>query len=320
MDELSKSLLKEILKLSINDSKVLNAKRFRADRHEHLDLLDSLEYDGYIGKRDDNYFPRLLTILELLDSNAEAKRLFKKCEHIFHVLQKFYKDHPGENINLNNLSEISDLPRKDINICIAYMIEAPIFGGWSIKLNDVKDATVTPGERILRYKNFRDVIEIMRPRRSESSSEITVNEYSIDQKVDHIEDFQFLLHPKIAQHALQQYNNGHLRDAVLNSIIAVFDLIREKTGLKGDGDRLIGKAFSLEKPYLILSEIDTESGKNDQKGFMQIYKGSFQGIRNPKAHSLAHDITKLKAAQYLVFASLLARRIDEAKVIMREQK
>jgi len=303
----------------MDKSKVLNAVRFRADRHEHLDLLDSLELGGYIEKRDDNYFPRLLTILELLDSATEAKRLLKKYEHIFHVLQKFYKEHPGEKINLNKLSEISDLPRKDINICLEYMVEAPIFGGRSTNLNDEKDATVTPGERILRFKNFRDVIEIMRPRNSKISSEMKINGSSIDQEEDHIGDFQFLLHTEIKKHALKLYNNGHLRDAVLTSIIAVFDIIREKTGLENDGDRLIGKAFSLEKPYLILSEIDSESGKNDQKGFMQIYRGSFQGIRNPKAHSLAHDLTKLKAAQYLVFASLLARRIDEATVIKREQ-
>ncbi len=318
MDQLSKSLLVEILKLSMAHSKGLNATRFRAERHEHLNLLDALELDGYIERRDDNYYPKLLAILELLDSTTEAESLFYKCEHIFHVLRQFYIEHPGESIDLNKLSEISDMPRKDINIGLAYMIEAPIFGGWATKFY-AEDATVTPGERILRYKIFRDVVEEMHSWRSGNSSGITVHEASIDQAVDHIEDFQFLLHPEVARHALQQYNNGHLRDAVLNSIIAVFDLIREKTGLKDDGDRLIGKAFSLEDPYLILSEIDTESGQNDQKGFMQIYKGSFQGIRNPKAHSLAHDLTTLKAAQYLVFASLLARRIDEATVTKREQ-
>jgi hypothetical protein len=63
-----------------------------------------------------------------------------------------------------------------------------------------------------------------------------------------------------------------------------------------------------------MSDLDSESGQNDQKGFMQIYKGAFQGIRNPKAHSLAHDLTEEKAAQYLIFASLLARRIEEAKI------
>jgi len=45
---------------------------------------------------------------------------------------------------------------------------------------------------------------------------------------------------------------------------------------------------------------------------MQILAGSYLGIRNPKAHSLNHDLDAEKAAQYLIFASLLARRIYEA--------
>jgi len=131
-------------------------------------------------------------------------------------------------------------------------------------------------------------------------------------------DITFLLHPTVMEHALPQLEGGHIRDAVLNSIIAVFDLIRKRTGLKDDGDKLIGKAFSLEDPYLIFSELNTESGQNDQKGFMQILKGAFQGIRNPKAHTLTHDLTFEKAVQYLIFASLMARRIDEALLVKKE--
>jgi uncharacterized protein (TIGR02391 family) len=132
--------------------------------------------------------------------------------------------------------------------------------------------------------------------------------------------FENLLHPVIFEHAYQQYRDGHLRDAVLNSVIAVFDLIRLKTGLAEDGDRLVCKVLSTQDPYLILSELSTESGRNDQTGFIQIFQGAYRGIRNPKAHSLEHDLTEQKAAQYLVFASLLARRIDEAQVAKGEPK
>lgn len=127
--------------------------------------------------------------------------------------------------------------------------------------------------------------------------------------------FEHLLHPVISEHAYQLFRNGHLREAVLNSVTAVFDFIRERTDSREDGDRLIGHAMSLSNPIVILSELKTESGQNDQKGFMQIYKGTFQGIRNPKAHSLMHDLTEHKAAQYLVFSSLLARRIEEATIV-----
>jgi uncharacterized protein (TIGR02391 family) len=79
-----------------------------------------------------------------------------------------------------------------------------------------------------------------------------------------------------------------------------------------DGAKLAGQVFSVKEPRLILSELDTESGRNDQAGFLQIYQGAYIGIRNPKAHSLQHDLTEEKAAQYLIFASLLARRVAEA--------
>lgn len=137
-----------------------------------------------------------------------------------------------------------------------------------------------------------------------------------------IDDEQFslsnLLHPTIKENAFQHYLDGHLRDSVLNAIIAVFDFIREKTGVAEDGDKLIGKVFSVKDPYLILSNIDSDSGVNDQTGFLQIYNGAFKGIRNPKAHTLNHDLTGFKAAQYLVFASLLARRVDEAKLVKHD--
>ena len=107
----------------------------------------------------------------------------------------------------------------------------------------------------------------------------------------------------------------HLREAVLNSITALFDYIRAKTLVHDDGDKLIGRVFSVDKPVLVLSELQTESGQNDQKGFMQIFKGAYQGIRNPKAHSMTHDLTQPKAAQYLIFASLLARRVEEAQKV-----
>jgi hypothetical protein len=59
--------------------------------------------------------------------------------------------------------------------------------------------------------------------------------------------------------------------------------------------------------------LESESGKNDQKGFMQILIGAYLGIRNPKAHSLVNRLTKNEADQYLIFASLLAERICQAK-------
>lgn len=126
--------------------------------------------------------------------------------------------------------------------------------------------------------------------------------------------FDGLLHPKIVQYALPHFQSGHLREAVLNAVIALFDMIRTRTGLDLDGKDLVGQAFGQDKGILAFSDLNTESGKNDHIGFMQIVQGVYTGVRNPKAHSLIHDLNEQKAAQYLVMLSLLARRVDECYV------
>lgn len=128
-----------------------------------------------------------------------------------------------------------------------------------------------------------------------------------------VDAWESLLHPAIQDSALIQYHDGHWRDAVLNACIAVFEIIRERTGLELDGEALVTRAFSADRPLLVVADLAGESGRNDQIGFMMILQGVYRGIRSPKAHSLRHDLDALKAAQYLVMASLLARRIDEAE-------
>jgi uncharacterized protein (TIGR02391 family) len=128
--------------------------------------------------------------------------------------------------------------------------------------------------------------------------------------------FEDLLHPIVQQAGLHFYRDGYYREAVLNSVIAIFDLIRDRTGIQLDGANLVTEAFALDRAKLVLSELETESGKNDQKGFMQIMQGMYLGIRNPKAHSLQHDLDERKTAEYLVFASLVVRRVVEAEFRM----
>lgn len=122
-----------------------------------------------------------------------------------------------------------------------------------------------------------------------------------------------LLHPVVTSAAYGQFANGHYRDAVLNSVMAVLQLIRDRTGLTIDGEALVTKAFSPNRPLLIVSEDwDSQSGKDEQKGFMFLLQGAVTGVRNPKAHSLRYSPDREVAAQYLVFASLLARQIENA--------
>lgn len=124
--------------------------------------------------------------------------------------------------------------------------------------------------------------------------------------------FESLLHPMVNAASLRHYRQGEYRNAVLDAMLALSDLIRQRTGIRADGKALATEAFSLSRPRLIFSEIQTDSGQNDQKGFMEMIGGAYTGIRNPKAHSLVHDLDMAKAAQYLVTISLFVRRVVEA--------
>lgn len=318
LDETSITLLRKIFVGSTSSGAKLNAQKFRAEHYDHLELIDTLETAHLIENRDGNYALRLFTLPDILDTTPQVRDLFDICEYLFRTLKQVYLKNPGANILLVDLSKMADLTRQSIQTCIPYLSEASLINGYTTDLTG-KDAYITPAEKLLKHKSFIAVVEeirswSMKPASAQNKFTPLATIYS---SFGNNLAFEQLLHPSILKNALPQYKDGHLRDSVLNSITAVYDLIRQKSGLTDDGEKLIGKAFSLETPHLILSELKTESGQSDQKGFMQIFNGAYKGIRNPKAHSLSHDLTEIEAAQYLVFASLLARRIEEAEVIKR---
>lgn len=318
MEELEKSLLRKIFICCIQGSGQLDAIEFRAENYQDLEAIDSLEKVGYILREDDKYHLHVIGLAEIAGEVVEAKNILDDSEKLFHELHKHYRKRPKENISLDSLSKCTNLPKLSVINSLSIMVQTHVFGNYSINLHD-EDASVRPNESILKYQSFQQIVKQHQEWRLESTASAYKNTGFFSVKQLNQETFSSLLHPEVSQHSLGHYINGHLREAVLNSVIVVFDLIRTRTKLREDGDRLVSKALSLGDPYLVLSEIETESGQNDQKGFMQILKGVYQGIRNPKAHSLNHDLTEEKAAQYLVLSSLLARRIEEADLVKEWQ-
>jgi hypothetical protein len=72
--------------------------------------------------------------------------------------------------------------------------------------------------------------------------------------------FEYLLHRAVVASSLEHFKNGHYREAVLNSITAIFDLIRDRTSLDLDGSALVNRALSLADPTsssvnLILTQV-----------------------------------------------------------------
>ena len=55
----------------------------------------------------------------------------------------------------------------------------------------------------------------------------------------------------------------------------------------------------------------SQSDKDEQKGFMQLFAGAVSGLRNPRAHGFVQDDPE-RALEFIAFVSLLAKLLDEA--------
>jgi uncharacterized protein (TIGR02391 family) len=136
---------------------------------------------------------------------------------------------------------------------------------------------------------------------------------SVHQKID-ASGLWSLLHPRVATLAKPRFDSGHYADAVesvfkeLNSVVK--ELFIKSGGDELDGVPLMRKAFSPSNPVISLDNLKTETGRNIQQGYMDLFAGSIAGIRNPKAHNNI-DISAERAAHHLMLASLLFFKLEE---------
>ena len=130
-------------------------------------------------------------------------------------------------------------------------------------------------------------------------------------------DFWSIIHPMIQNISKSRFESNHFADSVEAALkevnVRVKNIVIARTGQEDDGSSLMKRAFSVNRPIIQLDDIGTETGRNIQQGYMELFSGSMIGVRNPKAHANI-DITKERAIHFLFLASLLMCKLDEAGV------
>lgn len=117
------------------------------------------------------------------------------------------------------------------------------------------------------------------------------------------------LHPIVQKTAGELFKNGHYRQAILDTYIALVDAVKVKSGRHDlDNTPLMQTVFSVKNPELRIS-----SDSDEQLGFMWLFSGAVMGIRNPKAHRLIEQKDPQRTIEWLSFASVLLRVLDESK-------
>jgi|SRR5271157_330646 len=121
------------------------------------------------------------------------------------------------------------------------------------------------------------------------------------------------IHPNILAVSEDLYKDGHYAQAIFEVYKEINIMVKEKSGVMDrDGKDLMAHVFRLQSPRLKWSDLQSQSDKDEQEGRMLLFMGAIVGIRNPKAHDRVIQTDPIKTLEYLAFASLLARFIDEA--------
>ena len=140
-----------------------------------------------------------------------------------------------------------------------------------------------------------------------------------------LNDYWNIINIKIKDVCKSRFEDGYYADAVesafkeINTIVKRLYLQKNGNTNELDGANLMHTVFSDNNPILEFTDRTSESGRNIQKGYMEIFAGAMVGIRNPKAHENT-NISKEDAIHKIFFASLLMNKVDQAVEYDNRQK
>lgn len=120
------------------------------------------------------------------------------------------------------------------------------------------------------------------------------------------------VHPEVLKYCRVELLQDNYFHAVFEATKGLAQRLRDMSGITTDGAVLVDTVFSIERPLLAMSALQTDTERSEHKGFASLLKGCFAAVRNP----LAHEPKILwegeeDAADYLSLISLLHRKLDD---------
>lgn len=106
--------------------------------------------------------------------------------------------------------------------------------------------------------------------------------------------------------------------AVNEAAKSLTNRISQSTGLSDDGTTLIEKAFSTTNPSVILSDLSSNSKRNEYRGIKEMLLGINYAVRNVTAHEMRinWDVNEDEAINVLSIISALHKILDKCQFIM----
>lgn len=96
------------------------------------------------------------------------------------------------------------------------------------------------------------------------------------------------LHNSIVFVGRKLFCDGYYSQAIFEACKILNKRVQELSNSSLDGKKLMLDVFSVNNPKLKFNQLVSQSDKDEQEGFMHLFEGTMQGIRNPKGHEIIH--------------------------------
>jgi uncharacterized protein (TIGR02391 family) len=232
--------------------------------------------------------------------------------HLSGILSRFTKNRDGIYIDRTDDSRYRQYVQELVDLFDDHLGR----NQYSTTIGNIANEGVSNFAGSPSYKSVEDIISVLRSGITRIRRGHTAAATNAKKPSTQIDLVWALLHPSVVELAKPRFEAGHFADAVeavlkeLNSVVKQIHLTAANEEL--DGAALMRKAFTPNKPTIILDDLTNETGRNIQQGHMDLFAGAMIGVRNPKAHNNV-VITPERAIHHFFLASLLFNKLDERR-------
>lgn len=123
------------------------------------------------------------------------------------------------------------------------------------------------------------------------------------------------IHPSLPPKVRKLFDDGHYSESTFEAFKFIDKIVQKVSKQRNNGVKLMMNAFNGDKPPVKLNTLSSESEIDEQKGFSFLFSGGVLAIRNPRGHEVNMNDDPDTCLDHLAFASLLIRRLEQAKLI-----
>ena len=179
---------------------------------------------------------------------------------------------------------------------------------------DGRDSMRTKINEVLALKGIQlnEKNEYVRVQVAETVSEAKRRASQLSKKL-----YDLHVHPSVMKCCKEELLQENYFHAVFEAAKSLTDRIAEETSLSLDGTQLIERAFSMDKPGVVMNKLQTSSERNQHRGLKEMLLGINYSVRNVTAHELKIKwaIDEDEAVNMLSIISALHKELDNCYFI-----